>query len=245
MKKLTMLLLLAALMILPACSNDAETENETADDEVQNEEQSNDVETDQPADDSVSEQEENAANNEQDSTSGSENQEKTDEKEAAKGSLLMYRPEGSEVRVFKENDQQVFTEEVIAQNEQYVQMVVTLGGSMTTEIYRWTENEMALVYQEYTDPDQQDVSLIEGFDPSTDAEVIFGESAEWELVSEGETLAVGGKTYEDVKQVKKVTDEVVGSDTIIVRYYAPGYGMVKEEMEVTGDNGYKSTVVLE
>ncbi|MGD7023385.1 hypothetical protein ACQCVK_12365 [Rossellomorea vietnamensis] len=245
MKKLTKLLLLAALIILPACSNNAETDNEEAVDEVQNEEQSNDIGTDQPADDSVSEKDENAANKGPDSTSDSQNQEETDEKETAEGGLLMYRPEGSEVRVFKENDQQVFTEEVIAQNEEYVQMVVTLGGSMTTEIYRWTEDELALVYQEYTDPEQPEAGLLEGFEPSTDTEVLFGESADWELISEDEALTVNGKTYENVKQIKKVTDEVVGSDTIIVRYYAPGYGMVKEEMEVTGDNGYQSTVVLD
>ncbi|TYS12941.1 hypothetical protein FZC78_22780 [Rossellomorea vietnamensis] len=245
MKKLAMLLLLGALVVLPACSNNAENDNETAVDEMQNEEQSNDKNTDQPADDSVSEQEGNASNSEQDTPSDSLDQDESAENDAAEVSLLMYRPEGSEVRIFKENDQQVFTEEIIAQDEEYVQMVVTLGGSMTTEIYHWSEDEVALVYQEYTDPDQPDANLLQGFEPSTDTEVIFGESAEWELVSEGETLEVGGKTYEDVKQVKKVTDEVVGSDTIIIRYYAPGYGMVKEEMEVTGDNGYKSTVVLD
>ncbi|MGD6967754.1 hypothetical protein ACQCVP_15100 [Rossellomorea vietnamensis] len=244
MKKFTKLLMLMALIILPACSNNGETDSENASDETQTEETSDKVQDEQPDEESSQSESDTNSDNEVTSTDSVE-ETQDDNSPAEEEGLLTYRPEEGKERVFKENNQQVFKEEIIAADAEYVQMLVTLGGSLTTEIYRWTSEELTLVYQEYSDPEDPEGSILEGFEPSTEAEKIIGEKADWELISEEETLTIGDITYENVKKVKRVTDEVVGSDTIIVRYYAPNYGLVKEEMEVTGDNGYKSTVVLE
>jgi hypothetical protein len=51
-------------------------------------------------------------------------------------------------------------------------------------------------------------------------------------------------TYEKVYLLEKITDEVQGADTIYTRYYAPGIGLVKETLEVTGENGYTGQMEL-
>lgn len=44
--------------------------------------------------------------------------------------------------------------------------------------------------------------------------------------------------------MKTVSDEIAGSETTLTRYYAAGHGLIKEEIEVTGENGYTSTATL-
>jgi hypothetical protein len=234
-KKLCVFIVLViASTLIIACSNKKE-ETESNDETVTN------------IDENGNEKELDTSNNNVTSEENEEELESKNEKsqEAKEGGLdfSIYRPELGSERVFTENGETVYTEKVIAENQDYIQLLVTLGGSKTTEIYKWNEDEVTLVFQDFN-LDNSEENMLNSFESNIAPKKIFGNESEWEVLNENESLEVDGKIYDNVYVIKRVSDEVVDADTIIKRYYAPNSGLIKEEVEVTGDKGYKSTVIL-
>ncbi|UAL47030.1 hypothetical protein K7887_19585 [Sutcliffiella horikoshii] len=157
----------------------------------------------------------------------------------------IYQPSIGWEKKFTDGEDIVVTEKVIAANDEYVQFAMMVGGNQSIQIYKWTPTEVALVYEEVS-VDDASVNLLDSFTPNGNPEVLLSEaSAQWELVESGVKLDVAYGSFEDVYVIKKVTDEVENADTIYTRYYAPGYGLVKETYEVTGEYGYSGKSELE
>ncbi|KEZ48778.1 hypothetical protein [Metabacillus indicus] len=179
--------------------------------------------------------------NEEVVSSPKETPEKDDKKgksdTADDGPYLKYRPEAGLKKEFKEGDVVLLTEQVIAADSEYVQIALTLGDSVTTQIFKWTGTEITLVFE---DRDLQDhfTSILPSFQPNQN-ERLAGEGSVWEMINEsGEADTPYGK-QKNVLVIQKTSEEAAGEKTIFTRYYAPGLGMVKEDFELTGENGYK------
>ena len=162
--------------------------------------------------------------------------------------LLQYRPEVGSKKSFTENGELVFTEEVIAANDEYVQTLLQLGDNLTTQIYRWTKDEITLIYEEYNLEDPHE-DILNKFVPIEKFETIMNndpsKTTTWKLLSnEGKETVPAGE-FKNVLIVEKTTEEVVNEETTYTRYYAPGQGLIKEEYKVTGENGYTAISELD
>jgi hypothetical protein len=160
------------------------------------------------------------------------------------GNLKEYRPKVGEKRTYTNAGEEIYVHEVIAENEEFIQITVSLSGAPTTQIYRWTNEEITLVHEM---AGRQDPELIQAFVPMEFPEIFMdlNGQAEWQLVQEDMTVTVPSGTYSDVIAIRKTTDEVVGADTIYTRYFSPGMGLIKETYEVTGEHGYKDEANLD
>jgi hypothetical protein len=114
--------------------------------------------------------------------------------------LTVYRPEVGTIKQFTDGEDIVLTEEVIATNDQYVQLSLTLGGNQSIQVYEWTPTEIALVYEEVTVEDSKQ-NILDSFTPDGDREVLLstnGSETQWELKESGlklELLVVRTKRY--------------------------------------------------
>ena len=160
------------------------------------------------------------------------------------GNLKHYRPQVGTIRTYTNAGEEIYTHEIVSENDEYIQQTVYLSGAPTTQIYRWTDDEIALVYEI---AGNQPPELLDEFIPFDTAEMIMNSSgqAEWSILEKNTIVTVPAGTFSNVVVVKKITDEVEGAETIYTRYYAPSIGLIKETYEVTGKNGYKDEANLE
>jgi hypothetical protein len=175
-----------------------------------------------------------------------EDSEDNDVPENSDPGLKTYQPELGAEKKFTDGEDIVLTEKVVAVNDDYVQLSIKLGGNQSIQIFKWTENEVALVYEEVSVEDST-TNLLDSFTPNINPEILFstsGASAHWKVLETGVKVDVEYGSFDDVYVLQKVTDEVEDADTIYTRYYAPGYGLVKEIFEVTGENGYSGQTEL-
>jgi|SRR5690606_36160446 len=169
----------------------------------------------------------------------------SEEEKAAKG-FLVYRPEVGAKKTFTDDGEVMFSEEVIAANDEYVQIAIDLGGNKTIQIYRWTEDEIALVLEEREGLDPL-VNQLNSFTPMEEPDVLLSSNgnADWKVLESGVDIQVPYGSFQEVYVLQKVTDEVEGADTIYTRYFAPSVGLVKDGFELTGEGGYKGEASLE
>ncbi|QFT90674.1 hypothetical protein FIU87_18680 [Bacillus sp. THAF10] len=233
MQKIILIFLTACLLsFILGCSK---TEQKEVSNTNENEMENTTGENDSAVDNEDPEEKEEETNEE---TKASE-EEKEEEPEQDPG-LTVYRPEVGSIKKFSDGEDIVLTEEVIASNDQYVQLSLTLGGNQSIQIYEWTAERISLVYEEVSVADSKQ-NILDSFTPKNDSEILLsvnGESSMWEVKESGAKLELSVGSYEEVYVLQKVTDEVQGEDTIYTRYYAPGVGLIKEEFEVTGEYGY-------
>ena len=81
-------------------------------------------------------------------------------------------------------------------------------------------------------------------DDVTDVIVKIDGQADWEMINTLEELDVNGTVYSNVLVVKKEVEEIEGEISTYFRYYAPGKGLIKETVEVSGEDNYTSEVYL-
>lgn len=178
--------------------------------------------------------------------------EKTSEKETegAKTSepsgLAIFKPEAGMVKTFiVEDENQIYTEEYVHESEEYIQKVTKIGEAATVQVYKWTEKEISLVFEDRTPDDPYKNYISELNNPSSIENYSEEETSDWELIETNKTIEVPSGEYTNVIVFKKVTNEVEDAETIYVNYFAPGIGLIKEEFELTGDQGYSAAAVLQ
>ncbi len=179
----------------------------------------------------------------------SEEKTATNQSEVNQGmNLLDYRPEVGSKKIFTENGELAFTEEIIAANDEYIQTLLQLGDNLTTQVYRWTKDEISLMYEEYNSENPHE-SMLDGFVPIEQFETLMNndssKAAIWKLLSNDTKEAVPAGDFQNVLIIQKTTNEVVDEETIYTRYYAPKYGLIKEEFNQSGENGYSVKSELE
>ncbi|WP_078543809.1 hypothetical protein [Litchfieldia alkalitelluris] len=160
--------------------------------------------------------------------------------------LLQYRPEVGTKRTYMNGEDEIYIQEVIAADEEYLQLTISLSGAPTTHIYRWTNNEIALIYENSSPSNPRD-NLLEEFESTGVIETYIDVDdiqADWQLIGADEKVTVPYDTFKNVLVLQKTTDEVEGEDTIYTRYFAEGHGMIKETFELTGEYGYKDEANL-
>ncbi|MBD8070562.1 hypothetical protein [Bacillus sp. PS06] len=162
------------------------------------------------------------------------------------GNLLEYRPKVGTTRVFKNNEDEIYQQKVLAENEEYIQLTILLSGAPTTQIYRWTDTEITLVY-EHSSPADPSKSIVNQFTPMGDLETLINLemfTADWQLIDIKDEITVPVGRFQDVYVLRMITDEVEGADTIYTRYFAKGTGLIKETFELTGESGYTDEATL-
>jgi DNA mismatch repair ATPase MutL len=242
------------LIFLTGCTSDEDVSSPKKEEEKEAA-ASDPAEKEEPAKEEESAKEKPAPNQEtvkseesKDNVNSGENTEKpkespenTDKKmeseQSTAGPFLEYRPETGAKKQFKEGGVVLLTENVVAANEEFVQIALTLGDSTTTQIFKWTGSEITLVYEE-RDLQDHSVSLLDSFKPNMN-EKLLGDGAEWKLLEKSAAVQTDYGKQKNVFVIQKISNEVVDEETIFTRYYAPKLGLVKEDFELTGENGYK------
>ncbi|TDL78961.1 hypothetical protein [Peribacillus frigoritolerans] len=257
MKKMLTIFSLILLLLSGCAASDEEAgkqeENPSVTEPVEKEEpvKEETVQTEPPAkEDPAKDQEQEKVQNEESEpeASSEENMEKpkespenTDKKmeseQSTAGPYLEYRPETGAKKQFKEGGVVLLTENVTAANKEYVQIALTLGDSTTTQIFKWTDSEITLVYE---DRELQDHSanILDSFEPNMN-EKLLGSGADWKVLEKSASVETPYGKQKNVFVIQKISNEVVGEETIFTRYYAPKLGLIKEDFELTGENGYK------
>ncbi|MGG4491635.1 hypothetical protein [Metabacillus idriensis] len=248
MKKMLTIFSLILLFLSGCAANDEEAgkqeENPSATEPAEKEEAAEPPAEEEPA----KEQEKNQNEASEPEASSEENKEKpkkspenTDKKKESEqstaGPYLDYRPETGAKKQFKEGGAVLLTENVTAANKEYVQIALTLGDSTTTQIFKWTDSEITLVYEDRELQDHS-LSILDSFEPNMN-EKLLGSGADWKLLEKSAVVETPYGKQKNVFVIQKISNEVVGEETIFTRYYAPNLGLVKENFELTGENGYK------
>ncbi|MEH6993132.1 hypothetical protein V7075_10490 [Neobacillus drentensis] len=163
--------------------------------------------------------------------------------------LKAYRPKIGLKKIFIDHENvQSLTEDVVFENGDYVQSIITIGQSASVVIYKWTENEISIV-ETIQNPDDPDKNYLEGINEETKQEVMISKTdsleANWKVISQNETVQTPYQTFTNVYVIQKITNEVEGADTIYSNYIAPGVGLIKETFEVTGEQGYSAESLLQ
>lgn len=240
MKKIIYLLIFTCFLIV-GCSNNEPTGDDSKSKEqdgISNETAINEI--------ASKESEQGEPSKEESDANG---QEKEDEPMREDEGYKVYRPAVGEERVFLEDGIEVQKEEVIAENDKFVQLLITSGANKFLDIYRWSNDEITLLYSELN-PENPRENRLKDFDPGNvheDTSEVFiskNKQTHWEVIEEGIDIDIEGKTYSNVLVIKKVSEEVVGETTTYIKYFAPGKGMIKEFIETTGEYGYTSEINL-
>lgn len=190
----------------------------------------------EPSDQAKEEKEKEETNESSKEMTGNSDKKK-ESKNSSDGPYKAYRPKTGATKQFEEQGTVLLTETITAANDDYVQIALRLGDSTTTQIYKWTGSEMTLVYE---DRELQDhtADLLDTFEPNMN-EKLLGEGADWKLLDSSKAVDTPFGKIENAVVIQKTSNEVVGEETIFTRYYAPGLGLVREDFELTGENGYK------
>ncbi|PAE44483.1 hypothetical protein [Bacillus sp. 7884-1] len=163
--------------------------------------------------------------------------------------LKAYRPKTGIKKIFIDHENvPSLTEEVVFENGDYVQSIITIGQSASVVIYKWTENEISIV-ETIKNPDDPYKNYLEGIKEETKQEVMISKAdaleADWKLINQNETVQTPYQTFTNVYVIQKITNEVEGAETIYTNYIAPGIGLIKETFEVTGEQGYSAESLLQ
>lgn len=229
--------------MVAACSK---TEEKVIETNKENNKETQETTSDDPESADTNEEEDSSTEivEEEEESASEEKDEKEDKESPEEPGLKLYQPSLGWEKKFTDGEDIVLTEKVIAINGEYVQLAIILGGNQSIQIYKWTPSELTLVYEEVS-VDDASVNMLDSFTPSANPEILLSDSSvQWELLEKGVELDVEYGSFEDVYVIQKVTDEVEDADTIYTRYYAPGYGLVKETFEVTGEYGYSGETEL-
>lgn len=174
----------------------------------------------------------------------------TEEAEVVEAGLNFqdYRPEVGSKKTFTSDGEVIFTEEIISANDEFVQTLFQLSDNLTTEIYRWTKDEVTLLSSESNSENPREDQL-NNFTPLEQLETFMANDTNkqttWKLLSVDGTEEVPAGAFQDVLMIQKTTNEVVGEETTLTRYYAPKIGLIKEIYTQSGENGFTATSALE
>jgi hypothetical protein len=177
-----------------------------------------------------------------------EQAEQLEQQEADPDGLKNYRPKVGIKKVFVDQDNfESLTEEVVFENDDYVQSITTIGKSVSVVVYKWTDKEISIV-KTVQNPDNPRKNYLDNLKADPDSEMMItmedASGVKWKMISSNETVQTPYQTFTNVYVIQKTTNEVEGADTIYTHYLAPGVGLVKELFEVTGEQGYTAESVL-
>ncbi|WP_191566691.1 hypothetical protein [Metabacillus idriensis] len=238
MKKTLSVLLLFLLLISGCASNEKDENNqENKKEEMKDSETKTNGSSTGTTQNEEIDQDEKKAETVQSKVSKNEADKKTDSEKTASGPYMEYRPKEGTKKEFKEDGVVLLTEHVVAVTDEYVQIAMTLGESTTTQIYKWTGSEITLVFEDREIEDHTK-NMLNSFDANLN-EKLAGEEADWKMLDDSAAVETPYGKHEDVLIIQKTSNEVVNEESIFTRYYAPELGLVKEDFELTGENGYK------
>ncbi|OXS54399.1 hypothetical protein B0G93_13414 [Bacillus sp. V-88] len=248
-------LLILSMTVFSACSASSpsekaekkEPENTSVEKETPSEEDAavNEGTVEAPAD-----QEESSEEAEEENTDSEEPAKEGDSSEKEEVNLLLQqlKPEKNMIKTFENKDFSL-TETIVDHNDTHVQRVFKVGEMVTLQILKWDQDAIQVVYEESSPKDPKE-SKLSNFKPNKEMQPMAdisrkgkGDTPQWEIISENETLEVPYDTFQDVVVVRN-TVKAGNKDTINTIYYAPGIGMIKEVYEDTGKNGKKIESVL-
>lgn len=172
-------------------------------------------------------------------------EEEKEDEEKKEITLVDYRPEVGTVKKFYDEQGLVYTETIVAENEQYLQRVLELGNAKTVQILMWTDEEIKVVF-ESNDQTMVEENILENFTTQEDSEILYSVNGTdtLDVLDTNAKVEVPYGSFDKVYVVKKSTDEVAEADSFHTIYIAPGMGIIKEIYEVTGDQGYIVETVL-
>jgi hypothetical protein len=123
-----------------------------------------------------------------------------------------------------------------------------LGDNKTTQIYRWTRDEITLIFEE-NNMENPLKNILSEFVPIEQFDTLVNndtsKTTTWKLLENNRKETVPAGEFNHVLVIQKMTNEVVNEETTYTRYYAPKQGLIKEEFKLSGENGYSAISSLE
>ncbi|MBN8210721.1 hypothetical protein JI666_18345 [Bacillus sp. NTK071] len=157
--------------------------------------------------------------------------------------LTTYRPKTGDTKVFTSNNETIFTETIINQNDEYVQRMITLGSMKTMQILKWSDENVTVVYEDENSGGDIE-SVLGEFEAveeiATLVEQPTSENADLEI-TKVDSVEVPYGSFEDVLKVRKAAGE---DGVMITTYYAQSVGLIKQVYETTGENSQKEIAEL-
>ena len=152
-----------------------------------------------------------------------------------------YRPKAGATKLFYDQVTLIFTEKIIAVNDQYVQRVIELGNAVTVQVLKWTEDEITIVYESFESANPTE-NILDTFTPSEKIQPIVNAKGnnDIKVLDTKASIEIPHGMYNQVLVVKKATHEVENAETFLTYYFAPGVGIIKESYELTGEQGYQT-----
>ncbi|NYE03619.1 hypothetical protein F4694_000338 [Bacillus niacini] len=189
------------------------------------------------------------SNSQNENDSKSAKKEPIVDSESAEEGLMVYRPKMGVKKTFIDHENvESLTEEVVFENGDYIQSIVTIGQSPSVMIYKWNKDEISII-ETIKNPDNPNNNYLDGFKEVNKQEIMISLAdslkADWKVISQNETVQTPYQTFSNVYVIQKTTNEVEGAETIYTNYFAPGIGLIKESFELTGDQGYKAESLLQ
>lgn len=135
-----------------------------------------------------------------------------------------------------------FTEETFWLSEDYVKTIVVKQGVATYSIYRITKDAIEIMYEGETDlkvttADLQQMTVKRSF---LTFPIEIGTSLEgWTVTNVNQQIETPFETFHEVVEL---TQKIEGQ--IIRRYFASGFGLVKETISIDTDQGAAETSFL-
>ncbi|WJE15287.1 hypothetical protein QRD89_16415 [Halobacillus sp. ACCC02827] len=152
--------------------------------------------------------------------------------------LKAYMPDGPMTKTFLQNGEYEATYDIVAVKGNFVQRVITFGDMVTLQVLEWKEGSIAVVYEEYNPKDTS--NMLDTFEPVETINVLVdatkGDTDQFQIVDQKATVQSDVQTFDNVIIVRSVSQ---GGNVITLQSYAPGVGLIDEQIEDNGDNGYE------
>ncbi|WP_066172842.1 hypothetical protein [Bacillus marinisedimentorum] len=253
LKKMIVSLLIFLLLLTAAgCNNNDKeevNENEGSIDNSSEEKKENDVQDENQETEEIEEKESAEEDKKEQVKENEKEDAKSDESNKddsmSQQGMELYKPAKKMNKIFIDKEgNPVFTEKITAINKTHVQRTMQFGDLETLQILKWTANDISIVFEE-ENPENPDNNRLEDFVVVDDPEVLVGEKGNgWKVVDDKSQVEVPYQNFSDVLVLQKETDDGAGNTIIQTQYYASQFGLIKEEYEVTGDQGYKESLLL-
>lgn len=158
---------------------------------------------------------------------------------------LFFKEDQTKAHFLKDGENGVtFTEETIWLSDEYVKTTIEKENNVSYSIYRITENSIELMYEGPTEPPFTLEKL-----ERMQAKSIFltlpleaGTKVEgWKVTGDHQRLETPFDTFHGVVEITKEEEE-----RTVRKYFAPGFGLVKETYSISNIEGtFETSFVLE
>lgn len=172
-----------------------------------------------------------------------------DEENTISASLLDYFPDKPIVKGYlgTGNEYAQYTETFYQKEGEYIPSIIDNGGTRVLRIYKVTEDEISIVYEQ-SEFYNETIPSISALEPAFQSKPILtsplelgGMNGEWKIVDINHTLKVPYKEFNHVLVIEKTNTD----GSVNRQYWVKQLGKIKDEFIIEEENGDRYEVTSE